>query len=724
MPIEPRPLALLVYLIEQHHRVVSKQELREKLWPNRGVTDGALARAAMKLRKAIGDTDADTVIRSVPRVGYRFVGRLMCKTSMTAAPLTLALLPFDNNTGDAVLDWAGLGLMALSAEALAADRRLSLVATSTALSTLATQPGTRLADRAAALQRDTGANFVVHAAIVGTNAGYGLNFRVLGHDLTRTGTVPATRPTDLPAALAQELTRLLLRDAASTSPSAPHLANAMAAEAFARGLSALAEQRLEQALNLFRMALDLEPGHRAVQIELLSALTQSAHPVDQFEALAQQVLADAAQSGDLLAETRVHHALGRFHQTRRNFAEAEQHLKRALQHSAAQASLDQTADVRMLLASNCYHLQRLDEALAHADEARQLCQRSGNRRIWLRVQVFDAAIADRQGDYERTVQVTSEVIRSARALNARVTLSNACGNSALGLLQLGRMKDAMARANEGFAEALALGDRAAIDSHASNVCWMHHMVGAPRATARVIAAIDAVPGPPIHPDMVWRARGHHAAANGDAQDAAACFGRAVEIARKTNHSMLEDVILPWLIEALILSGRVDEAKTELHGGHQRAEARDKNLQVMMRLEEALLSYQLGEPALALQLLDEAVAVQPAPLWNAWASADAAWLLAEAGDASGAMARLNRLPPAFRALPLVQCTRVRVLLAAGRPGAAWKSYQRWHAGAAPRNLYVAQLGALCESLAAHGKGAAVACPPAPVLPSHLTDLWPA
>ena len=123
--VEPRPFDLLAHLIRQRQRVVSKQELLEKVWPSQHLSASVVARAVMKLRQALGDTDEAPLIRTVPRVGYRFVAPLIGEAAppaLTGAALTLALLPFENATGDAALGWVEFGLMGMVAEALTRDR--------------------------------------------------------------------------------------------------------------------------------------------------------------------------------------------------------------------------------------------------------------------------------------------------------------------------------------------------------------------------------------------------------------------------------------------------------------------------------------------------------------------------------------------------------------------------------------------------------------------------
>jgi len=73
--IEPRVLDFLVCLIERRDRVVSKAELIAQVWDGETLSDGVLARAASRARKAIGDTaDGPSLIKTTHRVGYRFIG--------------------------------------------------------------------------------------------------------------------------------------------------------------------------------------------------------------------------------------------------------------------------------------------------------------------------------------------------------------------------------------------------------------------------------------------------------------------------------------------------------------------------------------------------------------------------------------------------------------------------------------------------------------------------
>jgi len=105
--IEPRTLDLLLYLIQNRERAVGKDELQDEVWGTI-VSDAALTRAVMKLRKAVGERDGGiTIIKTVPRFGYRFVADLRAdgtpgpSAAVAAGRQAIAVLPLVNMSGDA-----------------------------------------------------------------------------------------------------------------------------------------------------------------------------------------------------------------------------------------------------------------------------------------------------------------------------------------------------------------------------------------------------------------------------------------------------------------------------------------------------------------------------------------------------------------------------------------------------------------------------------------------
>jgi DNA-binding winged helix-turn-helix (wHTH) protein len=75
VPVEPQVFDVLAYLVQNHGRIISKDELLEAVWQGRIVSDAALTSRISAARRAIGDDGAtQTYIRTVHKRGLRFVG--------------------------------------------------------------------------------------------------------------------------------------------------------------------------------------------------------------------------------------------------------------------------------------------------------------------------------------------------------------------------------------------------------------------------------------------------------------------------------------------------------------------------------------------------------------------------------------------------------------------------------------------------------------------------
>jgi DNA-binding winged helix-turn-helix (wHTH) protein len=73
-PLEPQVLTLLAYLIEHRERLVPKNELFEKLWDGRVVTDSTLTSRIKSARRAVGDSGkAQQFIKTIHGKGFRFI---------------------------------------------------------------------------------------------------------------------------------------------------------------------------------------------------------------------------------------------------------------------------------------------------------------------------------------------------------------------------------------------------------------------------------------------------------------------------------------------------------------------------------------------------------------------------------------------------------------------------------------------------------------------------
>lgn len=114
--VEPQVFDLLVFLVRNRHRVVSKDEVHDAIWSGRVVSDSTMTSRINAARTALGDTgEQQRLIRTIARKGFRFVGEAF---EQDAQPLgenngllrraanrppdkpSIAVLPFVNMSGD------------------------------------------------------------------------------------------------------------------------------------------------------------------------------------------------------------------------------------------------------------------------------------------------------------------------------------------------------------------------------------------------------------------------------------------------------------------------------------------------------------------------------------------------------------------------------------------------------------------------------------------------
>ncbi|HEX5368837.1 MAG TPA: alpha/beta fold hydrolase [Dehalococcoidia bacterium] len=75
--LEPQVFDVLAYLVQNADRVVTKDELFEKVWGDKFISEAALNSRLMAARRAIGDNGRDQrLIRTLHGRGFRFVGEL------------------------------------------------------------------------------------------------------------------------------------------------------------------------------------------------------------------------------------------------------------------------------------------------------------------------------------------------------------------------------------------------------------------------------------------------------------------------------------------------------------------------------------------------------------------------------------------------------------------------------------------------------------------------
>jgi TolB-like protein/DNA-binding winged helix-turn-helix (wHTH) protein/Flp pilus assembly protein TadD len=178
--LEPKTLRVLVYLLDNRDRLIEKEDLLNAIWQDTFVTENAMAREIAKLRKALGDDPKEAkYIQTVHTKGYRFIGEVtetlpFSKTkridSTDARPPvfrryklvlgalglaiavllggflgyryvvtasadqidSIAVLPFENTTGDPNSDYLADGLTESLINSMTDLRRVKVIARTTA----------------------------------------------------------------------------------------------------------------------------------------------------------------------------------------------------------------------------------------------------------------------------------------------------------------------------------------------------------------------------------------------------------------------------------------------------------------------------------------------------------------------------------------------------------------------------------------------------------------
>ena len=112
--VEPQVFALISHLAANPGQVLSRDDLIEAIWDGRLVSDSAIASRINTARRILGDDgSAQKIIRTIPKRGFRF--EIDTKPAESAAPKlpdkpSIAVLPFENMSGDAEQDYFSDGI--------------------------------------------------------------------------------------------------------------------------------------------------------------------------------------------------------------------------------------------------------------------------------------------------------------------------------------------------------------------------------------------------------------------------------------------------------------------------------------------------------------------------------------------------------------------------------------------------------------------------------------
>ena len=89
LTVEPKAFRVLLFLLRNPQRLVTKDELLNAVWGDVAVGEGSLTRCIWMLRNALGDDTRGTrsrYIETVPTVGYRFICKVEASENASGEP--------------------------------------------------------------------------------------------------------------------------------------------------------------------------------------------------------------------------------------------------------------------------------------------------------------------------------------------------------------------------------------------------------------------------------------------------------------------------------------------------------------------------------------------------------------------------------------------------------------------------------------------------------------
>ena len=140
VPLSAKAFDTLLHLVRHQGQVVSKHDLMLAIWRDTVVEENNLNQNISTLRRVLGETRGDNLyIATVPGRGYQFVPSVeavLAPEPNSSAPLTLAVLPFENLSAQPDRDYMADGLTEelITALGLIDPERLRVIGRTTMMS--------------------------------------------------------------------------------------------------------------------------------------------------------------------------------------------------------------------------------------------------------------------------------------------------------------------------------------------------------------------------------------------------------------------------------------------------------------------------------------------------------------------------------------------------------------------------------------------------------------
>jgi DNA-binding winged helix-turn-helix (wHTH) protein/tetratricopeptide (TPR) repeat protein len=496
--LQPRVFDLLVYLLQNRGRAVSKDELQDAVWTGMIVTDASLTRAVMKLR-------TQGMVKTVHGHGYRFVAQVdtpgspparttpsaattQAEASRSTAKLwvlaslivvlivavgfgvrsliprdmsgtRVAVLPVVNTTGDQDLAWVRLGLMSFANELIGAAGDFTVVKDSQIVRlTENTDPDDvqLIAER---LRRAFGATHILQMELERAGGMLRMSYRLIdAHSDEILGTMVDEDATVLTRGVARSVVASVagqrrMRSGADAGSSDPFLN-----EAFARGLSLSLEGRCSDARPLFKVIIDQEPELFEPRYHY-AACSRILGDQEIAEEMLKKLVQEQRGSGPTRRLARALQTLGVLYNRTGRLEQAEVAEMEGLE-------IAETIGDQGLAGGLLTNLSIIAEDYGDFARARELLGRAlvayeQSGREVLPGQVYSALsnLASDQGEYDEAGDKLEQALESFRFIGDRRSEAMMLNNKGLLRRNQGRLEEAETLHLESYALREELGDR-------------------------------------------------------------------------------------------------------------------------------------------------------------------------------------------------------------------------------------------------------------------------
>jgi len=411
--LRDQPFQVLASLLEHPGQVVTRDDLRRRLWPDDVFVDfdNSLNIAIARLRTALGDSaEHPRFIETLPKRGYRFIGNVSLVPSPgEAGPVRrprLAVLPFENLSGDPAQEYFSDAMTdeIITALASLAPEQLAVIARTTAMHYKGSHKDV------ARIGRELGVDYVVEGALHHTKEQTAINVQLIqtsdqAHLFARRYQAELRDMFHMQRSVAQDIAKhipSIANSARGEQVTRKPTENLAAYNEYIQGrylLERMTPEATARARQHFEDAIGRDPEFALAHMALADLYSQVGYtgymrPRDAYSIGFPYALR-AVEIDDTLAEA--HAVLAEYHkQLDYNWPAAEREMARALELNRASPLVRLRHALVILMPHN-----RMDEAIAELECALEIDPLAGLTRTWLGImwalaRDYDRAIDEAQ----------------------------------------------------------------------------------------------------------------------------------------------------------------------------------------------------------------------------------------------------------------------------------------------------------------------------------------